>query len=302
MSAKWLVSGLAAVAIVVFLLNEAVFTVNPAQSAIMLRFGKIVRSDFDTGIHFKMPLINEIRRFDKRVLTLDSPPERFLTVNKKNLLVDYFAKWQIDDPVRYYRATGGNEKTARARLGEIVKNQLRAEFGTRTVQEAVTGERSKLMQDLRVNANKSSGEFGVSIVDVRIKRIDLPKEVSGAVFDRMRSERAQVAQRYRSEGGKLAEQIRAEADKERTIIIANAQRKAEEIRGQGDAAATRIYAAAYGQDAEFYNFYRSLSAYREALDSDQSVLVLSPESTFFHYLKTPEPRQAIESASEAGLR
>ncbi|HET7369487.1 MAG TPA: protease modulator HflC [Gammaproteobacteria bacterium] len=286
MSTKWLAT-LVVIAVALFLLSLSIFTVNPAQSAIMLRFGDIVKADFEPGIHFKTPFVNKVVRFDNRVLTLDSPPERFLTVNKKNLLVDYFAKWKITDPVTFYRATGGNENTARARLGEIVKNELRAEFGTRTVQQAVTGERSELMKELRVEANKSTDDFGVAIVDVRIKRIDLPTEVSGAVFDRMRSERAQVAQRYRAEGAKLAEQIRAEADKRRTIILAEAQQKAQEIRGQGDAAASAIYAAAYNLDPEFYTFYRSLRAYRESLDSDDSVLVLSPDSQFFQYLENP---------------
>ncbi|HET6655551.1 MAG TPA: protease modulator HflC [Gammaproteobacteria bacterium] len=287
MSTKWLVT-LAVIAVALFLLNLAIFTVNPAQSAIMLRFGDVVQKHFEPGIHFKTPFVNKVVRFDNRVLTLDSPPERFLTVNKKNLLVDYFAKWRITDPVKFYQATGGNENTARARLGEIVKNELRAEFGTRTVQQAVTGERSELMQELRVQANKATDEFGVAIVDVRIKRIDLPTEVSGAVFDRMRSERAQVAQRYRSEGAKLAAQIRAKADKKHTIIVAEARQKAQEIRGQGDAAASAIYAAAYTKNPEFYTFYRSLRAYREGLDSDDSVLVLSPNSQFFQYLESPK--------------
>ncbi|HET7569455.1 MAG TPA: protease modulator HflC [Gammaproteobacteria bacterium] len=287
MSAKWL-AGLVATAIVLLLLDLAIFTVNPAQWALMLRFGKIVDTQFDPGIHFKAPFINQVVRLDKRVLTLDSPPERFLTVNKKNLLVDYFAKWQITDPVKFYRATGGNEDAARARLGEIVKNELRAQFGTRTVQQAVTGERAELMQDLRVEANKATSDFGVKIVDVRIKRIDLPTEVSGAVFDRMRSERAQVAKRYRAEGARLAEQIRAKADKQHTIIIADAQKKAQQIRGEGDAKAAAIYAVAYNKDPAFYAFYRSLRAYRASLKGDNSVLVLSPDSRFFQYLETPK--------------
>ncbi|HET6724629.1 MAG TPA: protease modulator HflC [Gammaproteobacteria bacterium] len=287
MSAKWIV-GLVITAIVLLLLDLAIFTVNPAQAAIMLRFGKVVQTDFQPGIHFKTPFVNQVLRFDNRVLTLDSPPERFLTVDKKNLLVDYFAKWQIVDPVKFYRATGGNESTARARLGEIIKNELRAQFGTRTVQEAVTGERSELMKALRSEANKATDDFGVKIVDVRIKRIDLPSEVSGAVFNRMRSERAQVASRYRAEGGKLAEQIRAKADKQHTVILADARRQADQIRGQGDGQASAIYAAAYSKDPGFYTFYRSLHAYRHSLTGDKSVLVLSPDSKFFQYLETPK--------------
>lgn len=284
MSTKWL-AGLVAVVIVLFLLNMAIFTVTPAQSAILLRFGEITKTDFKPGIHFKVPFVNTVLHFDKRVLTLDNPPERFLTVNKKNVLVDYFAKWQITDPSKFYRATGGNEATARNRLGQIVKDELRAQFGSRTVQEVVTAERSELMQKLRAEANQSSGEFGVRIVDVRLKRIELPGEVSGSVFARMRSERAQVAKRYRATGSQLAEAIRAKADKQKTIIVADARKKAEEIRGQGDAKASRIYAAAYNEDPEFYTFYRSLRAYRESLGGDKSVLVLSPDSQFFQYLE-----------------
>lgn len=286
MSTKWL-SALVAVVVALLLLNMSIFTVNPAQWALMFRFGKIVDTTLAPGIHFKTPLINKVLRFDRRVLTLDSPAERFLTVQKKNLLVDYFAKWRIVDPVKFYRATGGSEDVARARLGEIVKNEMRNQFGSRTVQQVVTGERTELMQALRTDANKAAGEFGVAIVDVRIKRINLPQEVSSAVFDRMRSERAQVAKRYRAEGGQLAAQIRAKADKERTIILADAQKQAQQIRGEGDAKAAAIYAAAYNKDPEFYAFYRSLRAYREGLNGKHSVLVLSPDSPFFKYLESP---------------
>jgi membrane protease subunit HflC len=288
MSTKWLAS-LVAVAIALFLLNLSIFTIDPAQSAVLLRFGKVVSADFKPGIHFKAPFVNKVRQFDKRVLTLDGPPERFLTVNKKNLLVDYFAKWQITDPLKFYRATGGSEDTARARLGEIVKNELRAQLGSRTVQQVVTAQRSELMHKLRKEADNATNAFGVKVVDVRIKRIDLPTEVSGAVFDRMRSERAQAARRYRAEGSKLADQIRAKADKQHTIILANARQKAEQIRGKGDASASAIYAAAYKKDPEFYTFYRSLRAYRETLGGSKSMLVLSPDSTFFQYLKNPKP-------------
>jgi membrane protease subunit HflC len=287
MSMKWLFSGIGII-IVLLLLSMSTFTVTPAQWAMVLRFGKVVDTHFEPGLHFKAPFVNQVLRFDKRVLTLDGQPERLLTVNKKNLLVDYFAKWQITDPVKFYRATGGNEDTARARLGEIIKNKLRASFGSRTVHEALTAQRSQLMKGLRSHANKSSKDFGVRIVDVRIKRIDLPSEVSGAVFDRMRSEREQVAKRYRAEGNKLAAQIRAKADRKHTVIVADAKRQAQQIRGQGDAKASAIYARAYGRNSSFYTFYRSLRAYRQGLASKNSVLVLSPDSTFFKYLESPD--------------
>lgn len=288
MSGKWLL-GLIVAAFILLLLNMSIFMVNPAQWVLMFRFGKVVQTQFEPGLHFKTPLVNKVLRFDKRVLTLDSQPERFLTVEKKNLLVDFFVKWQIVDPLKYYRATGGSEDAGRARLGEIVKNELRNEFGARTVQQVVTGQRSEVMASMRVEANKATQGFGVKIVDVRIKRIDLPKEVSGAVFDRMRSERTQVARRYRAEGAQLAEQIRAQADKQRTIILAEADKKSQTLRGAGDAKASQIYAAAYNKDPEFYAFYRSLRAYREGLDSHHSVLVLSPDSQFFKYLESAKP-------------
>lgn len=286
MSTKSLI-GVIVVIVVLVLANMSTFTINPAQSAIMLRFGKIVKTDFKPGLHFKTPFINQVVRLDKRILTLDSRPERFLTVNKKNLLVDYFAKWQIVKPVKFYRATGGSEVTARKRLGEIIKNKLRAQIGSRTVREVVTAERAELMHKLRDEASQSSHDFGVEIVDVRIKRIDLPKEVSSAVFNRMRSERAKVAKRYRAEGSKLAEKIRATADKKYTIILADAHRKADKLHGEGDATATNIYASAYNKDPEFYSFYRSLNAYKDSLKGKNSVLVLSPDSEFFKYLESP---------------
>lgn len=289
MNGKWLL-GVIAAAIALLLLSLSMFTVGPAQYALMFRFGKIVETQFQPGLHFKAPFVNKVIKFDKRVLTLDSAPERFLTVEKKNLLVDFFVKWRINDPLKFYRATGGSESAGAARLAEIIKNGLRSEFGSRTVQQVVSGERSQVMAAMRVEANQAAGEFGVGIVDVRVKRIDLPKEVSGAVFDRMRSARKQVAQQYRAEGAQLAEQIRAKADKQHTVIIADAQKQAQQIRGEGDAKASAIYAAAYGKDPDFYAFYRSLNAYRESLDGKRSLLVLSPDSQFFKYLQSAKPR------------
>lgn len=271
------------IALIVLVLLLSVFTVGEREYAIKFRFGEIVRSDYEPGLYFKTPLVNTVRKFDKRILTLDNQPEEFLTAEKKNVIVDFFVKWQITDIENYYRATGGREEAAQHRLLQIMKDGLRNEFARRTVQQVVSAERAEIMDIMTKVARDAAHEFGITIVDVRVKRIDLPDEVSNSVFDRMTQERARVAAQLRAEGAEAAERIRAEADRKRTVILAEAYRDAESIRGEGDAKAAEIYANAYERDAEFYAFYRSLEAYRRSIGNGQDVLVLEPDSEFFRY-------------------
>ncbi len=277
-----------AVLVVVLIFGSfSVFTVNEREKAIMFRLGEIVKADFDPGLHFKLPLVNNVRKFDARVLTVDSPPEEYLTSEKKNVIVDSFVKWRISDPAAYYRAMSGDERRAASRITQIIKDGLRAEIGKRTIQDAVSGERSQIMDNLTVNANKQMASFGIEVVDVRIKRIDLPRDVSSSVFRRMEAERARVAKDFRSRGAEEAERIRADAERQREIIQAEAYRDAEQIRGEGDAVAARIYAEAYDKDREFYAFYRSLNAYRDSFKNKTDMLVLEPDSKFFKYFNDP---------------
>lgn len=270
-------------AIVVIVGSMSVFVVGEREHAIKFRFGEIVRADYEPGLHFKMPVINTVRKFDDRILTLDNRPEEFLTAEKKNVIVDFFVKWQIADPVNFYRATrGGQEIVAEQRLLEIMKDGLRAEFAQRTLQQVVAAERTEIMNIASQAAQDAAREFGINIIDVRVKRIELPEDVSSSVYDRMISERARVAAQLRAEGAEAAERIRATADRERTVILASAFRDAEEIRGEGDARAAEIYARAYNRDPDFYAFHRSLEAYSRSIGG-QDVLVLEPDSEFFEY-------------------
>lgn len=261
----------------------SVFTVDAREKAIMFRLGEIVSDDFMPGLHFKMPIVNNVRKFDARVLTMDAPPEEYLTSEKKNVTVDSFVKWRIVDVQAYYRTMGGDERRATNRLSQIIKDGLRNEFGKRTIQEAVSGERSQIMNNLLVNASKQVKEFGIEIVDVRIKRIDLPRNVSDSVYQRMEAERARVAKDFRSRGAEEAERIRADADRQTEIILAEAYRDAEQIRGQGDAVAAKTYGDAYKKDAEFYAMYRSLSAYKSTFKDKQDFVVIEPDADFFKY-------------------
>jgi membrane protease subunit HflC len=255
--------------------------------AIKFQLGKIVESEYEPGLHFMKPLfINNVRKFDKRILTLDTRPERFLTGEKKNVLVDFFVKWRIQDPATYYTAFGGDERQAALRLLQIIKNGLNNEFENRTIQQVVSGERAAMMDNLTVHSNEQVTQFGIEVIDVRIKQIELPDEVREAVFQRMRAERSRVAAELRAQGDESAKGIRAVAERERTVLLAEAQRDADTMRGEGDARATAIYADAYGKDAEFYGFYRSMNAYRGALSSKQDVLVLQPDSEFFKYFNS----------------
>jgi len=265
--------------------SMAFFTVNETQKAIMFKFGEIVSTDFDPGLHGKIPFVNNVRKFDARIQTMDARPERYLTSEKKNVIVDAFVKWKIDNVSKFYTATGGDIERANIRLSQIIKDGLRGEFGKRTIRDVVSGERNQIMDILTVEANKQAQEFGIDIVDVRIKRIDLDKQISESVYRRMEAERERVAKELRAQGEQEAETIRAKADRERTVILAEAFRKAEEIRGEGDQEAASIYATAYNQDKEFYAFYRSLNAYRSSFDTKEDILVLQPDSEYFKYFK-----------------
>ena len=262
-----------------------VFTVDEREHVVKFRFGEIVKSDYQPGLHFKIPFVNNIRRFPDRVLTYEESQERFLTGEKKNLIVDYFITWRIADPAQYYRAAGGFEDTAAERLSAIIREGIKAEFSRRTVQEVVAAERSELMEQMLVQAARQAPELGLEVVDVRVMRIELSDEVSGSVFARMQQERGRVAAQLRAEGAEESERIRADADRQSTVILAEAYRDAERIRGEGDARAAEIYANAYTQNPDFYSFYRSMSAYREAIGREQDVLVLSPDSEFFRFLQ-----------------
>ncbi len=263
--------------------SGSVFVVDERQYAALFQFGEIKRADYEPGLQWKTPFVQNVRRFDRRLLTLDNDPERFLTLEKKNVIVDFYVKWRIKDVTTFYRATRGEEVVAKDRLSDIIRKGLRSEFGKRTIQEAVSGERSEIMQTLSTMANKQVDELGIEVVDVRVQRIDLPDDVSESVYNRMRSERKRVAADFRAKGAEEAEKIRADADRQREVIQAKAYSEAEQIRGQGDAKATDIYARAYGQNSEFYSFYRSLEVYRKAMGESSDLLVLEPEGELFKY-------------------
>ena len=266
----------------------SVFTVDERQVAILLQFGKVERTDLKPGLHFKVPVVQNVMKFDSRIQTLDSDPQNYLTFEKKNVIVDSFVKWRIADVRRFYTSAGGSILQANNRLGEVIIKRLRDEFGKRTIQQVVSGQRTDIMDKLRVAAKDQADELGLEIVDVRIKRVDLPQDVSQSVFNRMRAERQEVAKRFRSEGEEEARELRATANKDREVILAEAERQAQITRGSGDARATGIYAAAFGQDREFYKLYRSLNAYRTAFGSTADILLLEPKSEFFDYFKGSE--------------
>ena len=278
----------------VFVVRASIFTVDEREHALKFRFGEIVQSDYEPGIHFKIPFINDVMKYPDRILNYDQSEEKFLTGEKKNLIVDYFITWRIVDAGQYYRATGGDEIFALERLSAIVKEGIKAQFSQRTVQEVVSAERSELMEGMLVEARESAPALGIEVVDVRVMRIDLSDEVSGSVYSRMQQERARVASQLRAEGAEDAARIQAEADRERTVILAEAYRDSERIRGEGDANAADTYAQAYTQNAEFYSFYRSMQAYRQSLGREQDVLVLDPNSEFFQFLLQERPAGAPE--------
>jgi membrane protease subunit HflC len=271
------------IAAILFIGSFSMFTVAEWQKALLFRLGEIVRSDYEPGLHFKLPFINNVRKFDARLLTLDVEPERFLTAEKKNVIVDSFVKWKIDNVSRYYTAVLGDELQARQRLEQMIKDEMRGEFSKRTINEVVSGERTRIMDLVTDDANKQARQIGIAIVDVRIMRIDLPAEVSNSVYRRMEAERTRVAKDFRSRGFEAAERIRADADRQRSIILAEAFRDAEQVRGEGDAKAAEIYANAFEQDADFFAFYRSMNAYQRAINSKSNVLVLEPDTDFLQF-------------------
>ncbi|MEE4660560.1 MAG: protease modulator HflC [Halieaceae bacterium] len=269
-----------------FVVSNSLFIIKETERGVLLRFGEVVNPDVPSGLHFKIPFVNNVRKFDARVLTVDALPTRFLTLEKKALVVDSYAKWRVSDVAKYYTATGGDESRANGLLSQRINDGLRNQVAVRTLQEVVSGERDQLMNELLEKLNLlARDELGVEVVDVRVKKIDLPPNVSGAVFRRMNAEREKEARELRSQGRELAEGIRAAADREVTVIKAGAYRDAEVIRGEGDARAAAIYAKAYNADPEFYDFTRSLRAYRESFSNKGDILLVEPDGEFFQYFK-----------------
>ncbi|TAL50826.1 MAG: protease modulator HflC [Methylovulum sp.] len=262
----------------------SVFTVSETEKAIKFRFGEIVKSDYGPGLHFRIPVINTVKLFDSRIQTMDSRPERFLTAEKKNVIVDSFVKWRIGDVTKFYTVVAGDIDQANLRLDQIIKDAFRGEFSKRNIKQLVSTDRSAIREILINNSKSVAANLGMEIIDVQVMRIDLPEEVSASVFSRMEAERERVAREFRSQGAEAAERIRADADRQRVVTLANAYREAEKLRGEGDARSAEIYAQAYGQDAEFFAFYRSLNAYKKTF-SNSSMMVLDPDSEFFQYLK-----------------
>ncbi len=279
---------LAIIAVLLALLAFALsaFTVTEREYAAKFRLGKIVETEFEPGLHFRVPIMHTVKKFDNRILSLEGSSQRFITGEKKDVMVDSFVKWRIADVRDYYTATGsGQEERARARLAQIIADGLRAEFAKRTLSEVISTEREEIMETLRASANRAAASLGIEIVDVRIKQIDLPEEVEASVFERMRAERSEVANALRSEGNAASEKIRAEADRTVQVMLAEADREAEQTRGAGDAKAAELYAIAYQQDPDFYKFFRSLQAYRKAFESGQDVMLLDADSEFFSFFR-----------------
>lgn len=261
------------------------FIVNQWELALKLRLGEIVHSEYEPGLHWKIPGLNTVMKFDGRIQSLDSRPQRFLTIEKKDVIVDSYVKWRISNVAQFYRSTGGNSGKTSRLLSERINTSLRDEFGRRTIQEVVSGDRTVIMDLLTKQADHDAQDLGVEIVDVRVKKIDLPPEVSESVFQRMRAERERVARDLRAKGAEQAEIIRANSDRERTVLIAEGYREAETLRGSGDAKSAEIYAQAYQQDADFYSFTRALTAYRTIFQGGDNMMVLEPDSEFFRYFK-----------------
>lgn len=272
----------------VVLATSSLYIVDQRQLAILFQLGEVVDVKTSPGLYFKIPLAQNVRYFDSRILTMDTAePERFITSEKKNVLVDLFVKWRIVDVKQYYVSVRGDEMLAQTRLAQTVNSSLRDEFGNRTVHDVVSGERDKIMEIMRQKADADARKIGVEVVDVRLKRVDLPQEVSESVYRRMEAERKRVANELRSTGSAESEKIRADADRQREVILAEAYRKAQEAKGEGDAKASAIYAAAYQPNPEFYAFYRSLEAYKQSFKNKGDMMVLEPNSEFFKYLKDP---------------
>ena len=286
MNSPKMMMGIVLAGVLAAILSASLFTVQENETALLLRLGKIVDSNFEPGLHMKIPVIQTVVRFDRRLQTLDAKPEHFLTSEKKFVVVDSFVKWRIDNTAQYYRSTKGNMMTTSRLLGERINAALRDEFGVSTIAEVISGKRTKIMDALTRRADENASDLGVEIVDVRIKQIDFPPEISNRVYERMRTERERVARELRAQGAEAAERIRADADRQKTEILAEAYRQSEEIRGQGDAEAASIYARAFSTDKEFYSFWRSLKAYRKVFSSGASMMVLDPDSEFFRYFRS----------------
>lgn len=285
---KYLGFILVALIALLVVLSASMYTVDQRQSALVFQLGEVVSVKTKPGLYFKLPLVQNVRYFDTRIQTMDSAdPERFITSEKKNVLVDSFIKWRVIDARQFYVSVGGDERRAQIRLNQTVNDGLRAEFGKRTINAVVSGSREEIMSIIRAKADQDARTIGVQVVDVRIKRVDLPDAVSENVYRRMEAERKQVANELRSTGAAEAEKIRADADKQKDVIVAEAYRDAQGVKGEGDAKAASVYAAAYGKNAEFYAFYRSMQAYRESFASKSDVMVLDPSADFFKYMKNP---------------
>ena len=270
--------------LIAILLSSSLYTVNETQVAIKLRLGEIVSIEEDSGLKFKMPFVNNVVFFDNRIQTLDSASESFLTVEKKNVMVDSYVKWRIVDTEKFYISTGGTMASANIRLSQNNQDALRSEFSKRTIKEVVSDQREAIMASVKSKLKSiAEEEYGIEVIDVRIKRIELSQEVRNSVYRRMEAERKALANKYRSEGAEEAERIQAFADKERTIILANAYRDSEKIRGEGDAISASNYAKAYSEDVDFYSFYRALESYKKSFNDQGDVLVLNPDTEFFRY-------------------
>jgi len=270
---------------------SSLFIVTETEYAIKFQLGKIVRYDYEPGLHFKLPFVNNVRKFERRILTLDTAPEQMITSEQKFVAVDSFVKWKIVDVSRFYTSTQGNERVALSRLDSIVKDRIRNQIASRTLREVISEQRVSTMQEIARRANESTSEFGIEVVDVRIKAIELPDDVRESVFRRMAADRQKEANLYRFEGREEAERIRADADRQVQILLAEAQREGQTLRGDGDARSTEIYASAYGKDEEFFAFYRSLQAYENAFSGGQDVMILDPSSSFFDYFSSGDPRK-----------
>lgn len=263
------------------------FKVDQWENAVVFKFGEIVRTGLGPGLHFMIPFVNTVQKFDMRLLNLDQEPQRFLTSEKKDVIVDYYVKWRIGDLDSFYTSTRGDMRRAELLLSQKINGALREEFGKRTVQEVVASERGMVMNQVQDRLDRLTGDLGVDVVDVRTMRIDLPENVSSSVYSRMRAERDRVARDFRARGAEAAERIRANSDREREVILANAYREAQTIRGEGDAQAAEIYANVFNRNPEFYSFYRSLGVYRSGFDGENSILLLKPDSELFQYFNSP---------------
>ena len=278
--------------IAIIIVTSSIYFVDEREKAIVFQFGEIVRADDKPGIHFKVPFINNVRKFDARIQTMDAEPESYLTEEKKNLIVDSFVKWRVKDAFTYYTTLGGLPANARNRLSQRVNDALRSEVGRRNVQQVISGDRVQIMNLVRQLIDKETSGLGIEVIDVRLKRVDLDASISERVYARMVAERSMVAKELRARGAEAAERVRADADRQRQVILANANKNAQEVRGLGDATATKIYADAFSQDREFYRLYRSLSAYRTTFNNPSNLLVIEPTSEFFRYFNQATPSEA----------